>query len=143
MIWIAPQTVPSATFEQLDFRDFTAEPATYDVVTSYFAMLVALSQKQIRETLRNICHWFKSGGLLIFSTVPDDYEHFEHTWLSRKAISSSLSVEQFTTLLAELGMYIKYSHVHNFNSKTAEVGLCRAREDNEEPQLFLYARKAA
>ncbi|KPM34298.1 hypothetical protein AK830_g12275 [Neonectria ditissima] len=143
MISAARQAVPSATFEQIDFRHFTAERGTYDAVTSYFALLVAMSQEQIRDTMRSIHGWLKPGGLLVFSTIPADVEHFEQTWLGRKAVFSSLSEEQITTLLTELGMRVEYSRVHNFKPKAAEAGLCGVQEVAEEPQLFVYARKPA
>lgn len=141
MISAARRAVPSATFEQVDFRNFTAEPSTFDAITCYFALLVAMSQEQIRQMMRNICRWLKPGGLLVFSTIPADVEHFEQSWLGRKAVFSSLSEEQFIKLLEELGLNVEYAEVLSFMLKATEAGLCRVDEVAVEPQLFIHARK--
>jgi 2-polyprenyl-3-methyl-5-hydroxy-6-metoxy-1,4-benzoquinol methylase len=141
MLSVARLAVPSATFEQIDLRNFQADPATFDAITSYFALLVAMSQEQIRETMRKIWAWLKPGGLLVFSTIPADLEHFEQTWLGRKAVFSSLSEKQYAILMKDLGFIVEYSKVESFMPMAVEAGLCMSDEVMMEPQLFMYARK--
>lgn len=109
MLSVARLAVPSATFEKTDFREFQAEPAKFDAITSYFAFLGAMSQEQIRTTMRDIYVWLKPGGLFVFSAIPADVEHFETTWLGRKAVFSSLSEDQYAFLLKELGFIVEHS----------------------------------
>jgi len=141
MIAVARSAVPFATFELIDFRLFQAEPATFDAITSYFALLVALSQEQILEMMRKIFFWLKPGGLLVFSTIPANIEHFEQTWLGHKAVFSSLSEEQYSALLKDLGFIVEYSKIEDFMPKAVEAGICGIDEVVMEPQLFIYARK--
>ncbi|KAL5325321.1 hypothetical protein ACEPPN_006446 [Leptodophora sp. 'Broadleaf-Isolate-01'] len=107
MLSIAKSSVPSATFQLINCRDYSAAPATFDAVTSYPAMLLAFPQSQIKDMISNIFVWLKPGGLLVFSTIPADVEHFEQTWLGRKGIFSSLSESQYNTLLGDLGFIVE------------------------------------
>lgn len=75
MIDAARAAVPSATFELVDFWQFQAQPESFDAVVSYFALLVAMSQVQICETLANVFGWLKPGWLLVLATIPADLEH--------------------------------------------------------------------
>ncbi|KAH6718413.1 S-adenosyl-L-methionine-dependent methyltransferase [Leptodontidium sp. MPI-SDFR-AT-0119] len=124
MLSVAKSSVPSATFQLIDCRDYSAAPATFDA-----------------DMISNIFVWLKPGGLLVFSTIPADVEHFEQTWLGRKGIFSSLSEAQYNTLLSDLGFIVEYVKVENFMPKVVEAGLCNSKEVMEEPQLFIYARK--
>lgn len=141
MLSAARSSVPSAIFERVDFRDFQAEPSTFEAITSYFALLVAMSQDQIRDMVQKFFTWLKHGGLLVMSTIPADLEHFEQTWLGRKGIFTSLSADQYITLLRDIGFVVEYSVVENFMPKAAEAGICGVGEVMAEPQLFIYAQK--
>ncbi|XMA19747.1 hypothetical protein WAI453_012538 [Rhynchosporium graminicola] len=108
MLSVARSTVtsPYATFRLFDCRTFEAHPATYDAITSYFAMLLGFSQSQIRGLVGKIYVWLKPGGLLVLGTSPANVEDFEQTWLGRKGLFSSLSKDQYVALLGGLGFLI-------------------------------------
>lgn len=140
MLAAAREHVPSATFQRIDLRDFQAEPSSLDAVVSYFALLVAISRQQIEEVLGRVFTWLKPGGLLVFSTVPDDIEHVQGTWLGRETVLTSLSEDRYITLLGSLGFVIEYHEAQDFLPKAAP-GLCADDELITESQLFIYARK--
>lgn len=141
MLSAARQSVPSATFEQIDVRKFEAEEASYDAVTSYFALLVDISQDEIRETIQRVFNWLKPGGFFILGTVPVDLEFASEKWLGKRTLLTSMTEEHYVTALKQAGFTIEFSEVENFMPKAVEAGICD--EDNvvEEPHLLLYARK--
>lgn len=141
MLSVARLSAPSASFELTDVRDFQSDSESFDAVTSYFALLVDISQDEIKQIMQNIFTWLRPGGLLVFSTVPADIEQDAQSWLGRRAIFTSLSEEQYMELLKQLGFVVEYSHVENFMPKAVEAGICDAAQVTEEPQLFIYARK--
>ncbi|KAL7965329.1 S-adenosyl-L-methionine-dependent methyltransferase [Trichoderma sp. SZMC 28014] len=105
MLSVARLSVPSASFELTDVRVFQSDSESFDAVTSYFALLVDISQDEIRQIMQNIFTWLRPGGLLVFSTIPADVEHYAQSWLGRRAIFSSLSEEQYLALLEQLGRF--------------------------------------
>lgn len=143
MLAVAREAVPGATFELVDFREFQEAPGSFDAVTCFFALLVAMSQDQIRETVRKVAAWLRPGGLFVFSTIAADVEHMEQTWLGRRAVFSSLDAEQDAALVAEeeLGLVVEHFQVESFMPRAAEAGICEADEVMVEPQLFVHARK--
>lgn len=141
MLAVAREHVPSATFQQVDLRDFRAEPSTFDAIVSYFAFLVAISQQQIEEILGRIFVWLKPGGLLVLSTIPADVEHFQHTWLGLEAVFTSLSEDSYITMLENIGFVVEYHETQDFLPKAALAGICADDEVTTESQLFVYAKK--
>jgi ubiquinone/menaquinone biosynthesis C-methylase UbiE len=141
MLEVARKQVPLATFHRIDFRDFTAEPATYDAITSYFAFLVAMPQDQIRETIQKIYRWLKPGGLFVFGTVPADMEHVPAQWLGNDVLLTSMSEGQYEECLCKIGFTIVHQKTSVFVPKAVEAGLCKSEETGEEHQLFMYAKK--
>ncbi|KAL7943684.1 S-adenosyl-L-methionine-dependent methyltransferase [Trichoderma barbatum] len=141
MLSAARQSVPSATFELIDARNFRPEEASFDAVTSYFALLVDISHDEIRETMQKVFDWLKPGGLFVLATVPFDIERAEETWLGRKTLLTSMSEEKYTAVLKQVGFVMEHSEVEIFRPKAAEAGICAEDEVVEEPQLFIYARK--
>lgn len=141
MLSAARERVPTATFQQIDFRDFVTRPSTYDAITCYFALLAAMSQAQIKGMVGKIYEWLKPGGLFVLSTIPGDLEHHELQWLGRPVLVSSLTEEQYLLLLKEVGYTVEYAKVTNFMPKAVDAGLCRSDQVWTEPQLFVYARK--
>jgi ubiquinone/menaquinone biosynthesis C-methylase UbiE len=142
MLEVAHKQVPLATFQRIDFRDFSAEPATYDAITSYFAFLIAMPQDQIREMIRKIYKWLKPGGLFVFGTVPADVEHVPAQWFGRNVIVTSMSESQYADFFRETGFTIVHQKASVFVPKAVEAGLCKPEEAGEEHQLFMYAKKA-
>ncbi|KAL6693370.1 hypothetical protein J3F84DRAFT_396292 [Trichoderma pleuroticola] len=141
MLAIARQSVPSATFQLIDAREFEAEEASYNAVTSYFALLMDISHDEIRETIQKVFTWLKPGGFFILATIPVDLELASEKWLGKRALLTSMSEEHYVTALQQVGFVIEFSEVENFMPKAVEAGICD--EDNvvEEAQLFIYARK--
>lgn len=141
MLSACRSAIPTATVEKIDYRDYQANPNTFDAITCYFALLVAMSQEEIKQTLRNIFEWLKPGGLFVLGTVPVCVEHFESTWLGYKGVFTSFTEEQYITLLKDLGFIVEFSEVEKFTPKGEEAGICKAVESEAEEQLFVYARK--
>jgi 2-polyprenyl-3-methyl-5-hydroxy-6-metoxy-1,4-benzoquinol methylase len=141
MLDVARKQVPLATFQKIDFRDFTAEPATYDAITSYFAFLLAMPQAQIREMIQKIHGWLKPGGFFVFSTVPADIEHLPAQWLGNDVILTSMSEDQYAECFREAGFEIVHQKTSVFVPKAAEAGLCKPEETGEEHQLYMYVKK--
>lgn len=141
MLSAARQSVPSATFEQIDARKFEAEEASYDAVTSYFALLQDISHDEIRETIQKIFNWLKPGGFFILGTVPVDLEFTSAKWLGKRAILTSMSEENYVAALKQVGFVIEFSEVENYTPKAVEAGICDEDDVVEEAQLFIYARK--
>ncbi|KAK0757134.1 hypothetical protein N5P37_010664 [Trichoderma harzianum] len=141
MLSAARQSVPSATFEQIDVRKFEAEEASYDAVTSYFALLVDISQDEIRETIQKVFNWLKPGGFFILGTVAVDLELASEKWLGKRALLTSMSEEQYVTALKQVGFDIEFSEVERFMPKAVEAGICDEDSVVEEPHLLIYARK--
>ena len=142
MLDVARKQVPLATFQQVDFRDFNADPATYDAITSYFAFLVAMPQAQIRDMIHNIYKWLKPGGFFIFATVPADMEHVPAQWLGTDVVLTSMSEEQYEVSMREAGFTMVHQKASVFVPKAVEAGLCKPEQTGEEHQLFIYAKKA-
>ena len=141
MLDVARKQVPLATFQQIDFRDFTAEPATYDAITSYFAFLVAIPQARIRDMIHNIYRWLKPGGLFVFGTAPADVEHAPTQWLGSDVIHSSLSESQYEECIRDAGFTIVHQKASVFVPKAVEAGICKPEQAGDEDQLFMYAKK--
>jgi cyclopropane fatty-acyl-phospholipid synthase-like methyltransferase len=141
MLEVARKQIPLATFERIDFREFTTEPATYDAITSYFAFLVAMPQDQIREMIQKIYNWLKPGGLFAFGTVPADIEHLPAKWLGTDVILTSMSEDQYANCFRETGFTIVHQKASVFVPKAVEAGLCKPEETGEEHQLFIYLKK--
>ncbi|KAL7792887.1 S-adenosyl-L-methionine-dependent methyltransferase [Trichoderma afarasin] len=141
MLSIARQSVPAATFQLIDARKFEAEEASYDAVTSYFALLQDISHDEIRETIQKIFNWLKPGGFFILGTVPVDLEFTSAKWLGKRALLTSMSEENYVTALKQVGFVIEFSEVENYTPKAVEAGICDEDDVVEEAQLFIYARK--
>ena len=141
MLEVARKQVPLATFQRIDFRDFSAEPAIYDAITSYFAFLDAMSQAQIRDMIHSIYKWLKPGGLFVFGTVPADMEHMPAQWLGVDVILTSMSESQYAECFSEAGFTIVHQKASVFVPKAVEAGLCKPEETGEEHHLFMYAKK--
>jgi ubiquinone/menaquinone biosynthesis C-methylase UbiE len=139
MLSAARQSVPSATFELIDVRNFEPEAASFDAVTSYFALLVSISQNEIRETIKKVFDWLKPGGIFVLGTIPVDMEFEVDKWLGRRMLATSMSEEQYIAAFKQVGFDIEFSEVEVFIPKTVETGL--DEEDKGEPQLYIYARK--
>ncbi|KAL7905150.1 hypothetical protein GGI35DRAFT_472012 [Trichoderma velutinum] len=139
MLSAARKSVPAATFQQIDVRKFEPEAASYDAVTSYFALLVDISQDEIRETIQRVFNWLKPGGFFILGTSPVDFEFAPEKWLGKKALMTSMSEEQYVTAFKQAGFVIEFSEAEKFMPKSVEAGICD--EDMEELHLLIYARK--
>ncbi|KAL7928173.1 S-adenosyl-L-methionine-dependent methyltransferase [Trichoderma chlorosporum] len=141
MLSAARQSVPSATFELIDVRNFKAEAATFDAVTSYFALLVDITQNEIRETFQRIFDWIKPGGFFILGTIPVDIELSPENWLGMKALLTSMSEEQYMKALKQVGFVVEFSELETFMPDAVKAGICDEDKVNAEPQLFIYLRK--
>ncbi|MCJ1366210.1 hypothetical protein MMC16_005336 [Acarospora aff. strigata] len=143
MVKAARERVPNAKFEQMDHRQYSAPPATFDAITVFFSMLTGMSQEDIRQMIRKIYDWLKPGGVFVFATVPISSEHYYKLWLGRPDVGSSLGREESLDWIRNVGFEVVHEYVEKFTPKAVEEGICGPEEKLEETHLFVYARKPA
>ncbi|KAI9792545.1 MAG: hypothetical protein M1816_002065 [Peltula sp. TS41687] len=143
MIEAARQRVPQAKFEQIDARDFSAPPATFDAITVYWSLIVCFSQDEIRQSIRKIHDWLKPGGIFVFVTAASFPGNNVLThWLGRPMIASTLPSQEAADWIRKVGFEVVYDAVVKHTPiKAAEVGLCAPEDVYEEDYQVVYAKK--
>lgn len=142
MLEAARERVPKAEFQQLDYRDFKAEPASFDAITIYFSMIAGVTQDDIKEAFKQVYSWLKPGGLFVFATVAIDANNVEVKWMGRPVTVSSLAPEAAVAAIKDAKFEVVRENVSTFTPKAAEVGICSKDDVWEELHLFVYAKKA-
>jgi len=141
MIEAAKKSVPNAEFQKLDMGDLNPGEGSYDAITVYFSMIASVTQEQIKQNIRRIFSWLKSGGYFVFATVPVAGENMEIRWMGRQIVVSSLEAEEAVKAVKDAGFEVMYDGVTKFMPTAEEAGICSQDEVWEEPHLFVYARK--
>ncbi|KAK4541589.1 hypothetical protein LTR36_007886 [Oleoguttula mirabilis] len=143
MIEVARRQLPSAKFMVADSRVW--EPPhgeAYDGIVSYFSWIAGVKQNDIRVFFQRAYGWLKPGGAFVFGTVTVPGEDMAINWMGRDVIASSLNAEETIAAIKEAGFVVEKDEREMYLPRVAEAGLCDAEDAEEEPHLFVYARKA-
>ncbi|KAL9085257.1 MAG: hypothetical protein Q9165_007691 [Trypethelium subeluteriae] len=141
MIEVAKSQVPGASFEVLDARKLPDEPNSYDAITSYFALLAAISRDDIRQVFHKVHQNLKPGGFFVFATVPVDMDDQACKFVGYDVRITSMTPDQYNEALSASGFEILKSDLSQFRPDAVGAGICGPEDENPEPQLFVYARK--
>ena len=141
MIEDARKKVPNARFEKTDMSDYNTDSASFDAITVYFSMIAGMTQDRIRESIRNIYHWLKPGGVFVFATVPIAGNNLEIKWMGRPVLVSSLEADEIVAWMQNIGFEVVHNEVSKFTPRAVEAGICKEDDVWEEPHLFVYAKK--
>ncbi|KAF2228737.1 S-adenosyl-L-methionine-dependent methyltransferase [Viridothelium virens] len=141
MIEVAKSQVPAASFEVLDARSIPDEPNSYDAITSYFALLAAISRDDIRQVFRKVHLNLKPGGFFVFATVPVDLDDQPCKFMGHNVRITSMTPNQYDEALRAAGFEILKSSLNDFRPDAVGACICGPEDENSEPQLFIYARK--
>ncbi|KAK0611919.1 S-adenosyl-L-methionine-dependent methyltransferase [Immersiella caudata] len=134
--------LPNATFQKIDTRDFDPPSDSFDVVTLTFSIIAGVTQDDIRQTIAKLYRILKSGGLLVFSTVPVEGNNVDIVWMGRPVTVSGLSPTENLEELKKVGFEIVKSEETVYKpAKASSIGLCKEEEVWEEPHLWVYAKK--
>ncbi|EME39383.1 hypothetical protein DOTSEDRAFT_47917 [Dothistroma septosporum NZE10] len=143
MLDTARSQVPEAHFEIAS--GLTWEPpegdGSVDAVIVYHSLIANITQDEIRSFFGRPFRWMKGGGLFVFATVPIEGNLKMIKWLGRDLVSSGLSAEENVGCIKKAGFEVEEDWVEMFMPKAVENGLCKEGEENEEPHLFVLARK--
>jgi SAM-dependent methyltransferase len=142
MLEAARSNVKNARFEQVDYRQFVQENASFDAITVYFSLIAGVSQDDIRNAFKLFYGWLKPGGFFVFSTVPIDGNNLEISWMGRPVVVSSLTAEESVTAIKAAGFTIVDKKESLFTPKAVEAGICKDGDVWEEQHLFVFAKKA-
>lgn len=141
MLDAARKNVPSAKFEQIDARDFSAPPATFDAITVYYSLIASITQDEIRQCIQKIYDWLKPGGLFVFMTVPIDANNIEIRWMGRRLTASGLASEDVVDWIRRVGFEVVHDAISKFTPKAVEAGICGPEDVLEEETQIVYAKK--
>ncbi|MFE5720642.1 class I SAM-dependent methyltransferase [Streptomyces erythrochromogenes] len=132
MVALARARVPGARFEQADVRTYTPPTGGFDVVCSFFPLLV-MDQPEVAAALDRMASWTAPGGYFVMATVPGDIRGLDIEWMGHEVTVSSLSTEDHLARLADRGLEVLHHHTATF----------RPADDLAVPEehLFCYARR--
>ncbi|KAK4615527.1 hypothetical protein CLAFUW4_09951 [Fulvia fulva] len=143
MLETARSQVPSAHFELAS--GLTWEPkegdGSLDAVVVYHSLIANITQDEIRGFFGRAWRWVRAGGLFVFATVPIEGNLKKLKWLGRDLVSSGLSAEENVECIRKAGFEVEEDWMEMFMPKAVESGLCKEGEEDEEPHLFVLARK--
>jgi ubiquinone/menaquinone biosynthesis C-methylase UbiE len=141
MLQAARSNVKNARFEQIDYRNFSAEEESFDAITVYFSFIAGVTQDDIRDAFKKIYGWLKPGGIFVFATVPVAGNNLEIKWMGRPVVVSSLTAEESVAAIKIAGFEVLDEKQSVFTPKAADAGICKDEDVWEEPHVFVYAKK--
>lgn len=142
MVEAARKQVPQAEFQQIDVHDYTAPPATFDVITVYFSLITGFSQEEIRQTVRKIYDWLKPGGLFVFMTAANQGDNVQKRWMGRVMVKSSLPSQDMLEWIRKVGFEVVHCAADKWTpEKAVLLGLCKPEDVFEEEHQVVYAKK--
>ena len=143
MVAVATQNVRNVTFKHQDLRAFAkqAEPGSWDAITVFFSMGQGLTQNEIREYVKQMYGWLKTGGLIVWAGCPTPGNNISMKWMGRQLTTSRLAAEELTTLFEGAGFDIVSSEQSKFLPQGVEAGICGPDEAFEEQHIFIWAVK--
>ena len=140
MVRIASEQVPQARFVQEDWRNWKPDE-DFDAIVVYFSIIADVTQQDIRDFFGLVYKWLAPGGYFVFATVPVAGENATIKFLGRSVVVSGLDVQGNLKAIESAGFTIEKHECDSFKPKGEESGLCDDPAAEEEPHLFVYARK--
>ncbi|MDT0429419.1 class I SAM-dependent methyltransferase [Streptomyces salyersiae] len=132
MVDLASRRVPEADFRCADIRGLPLEPAGYDAVCVYFALL-QMSRADQTRLVRRLAGSLRPGGRLVLATVPLDVEDVAAEFMGQEVRVTSFGPEALGELVTGAGLTVEWERHTVFTpDRPAAV---------PEPQVFLHCTR--
>jgi SAM-dependent methyltransferase len=127
MLEIARREVPQAKFTEARIEDLSFEPASLDIVTSFFA-IIHVHREHHAELFRRIFGWLKPGGIALMSLgAADNPNQFDENWNGAAMSWSHFDADTNLRLLTEGGFLISWSALESFGPKESHLFVLASR----------------
>jgi SAM-dependent methyltransferase len=113
MVELARVQVPAATFLQVDVREWTSPPESWDAVCAFFPFL-QMSRAETESVLADIAGWLVPGGYLSMVTVPLDAEDVPVDFLGHPVHITSFAPDDLVSRVESAGLEVIGTHSEVF-----------------------------
>jgi SAM-dependent methyltransferase len=128
MLAIAHREVPGARFEEARMEDLAFEPASLDVVLSFFA-IIHVPRERHAALLSSMRAWIRRGGVALLTLgVADEPHRLAESWHGAPMTWSHFDAATNLSMLREAGLVPEWHEIETFGPT--------------EAHLFVLARRA-
>lgn len=108
---LAKELVPAGTFYCADMTKITFEPASFDGILSFYA-LIHVPREELAGLLGRIAEWLRPGGLFVASfPTKADKAWIDDDWLGTQMYWSGFDSETNQRLVEEAGLVIEQANI--------------------------------
>lgn len=113
MLNLARQNVPNGKYVLDSVNHVNFEPASFDAVVSFFALLM-LRRSDIEHALQQFHHWLKPAGLLLLSMVEGDFDYIQIVLGDQPVFVTAYPQAQLEALITKSGFQILETRLQHY-----------------------------